>query len=261
MKTLVMKFGGAAVAHTHCFGQIADIIIDRSKSYDNIIVVISAMGDSTNQLIALAKQVNPNPPSREYDMLISVGERVSMSLLAMALHLKNQDAASFTGSQAGIITSNSHTEAHIIEVRPYRLLNRLEKNHIVIVAGFQGVSKHGDITTLGRGGSDTTAVALAAALSAEKVEFLKDVEGIYDKDPHLYSNAFLYPEINYQKALDLTLNGAKVLQSRAVVLAQKNRIPLHVLSFNKFFDSSHKGTWVRDNSLSRLEQPIYEEDI
>ncbi|MFN4174875.1 MAG: aspartate kinase, partial [Parachlamydiaceae bacterium] len=176
-RTLVLKFGGASVAEPEHFSKIADIILYRKKEFNNIVVVVSAMGDTTNKLIDLAKKVNPNPPRREYDMLVSVGERISISLLAMALALKGQDAISFTGSQSGIITTEEHSEARIIDVKPNRLQPHLQAGKVVIVAGFQGVSKSGEITTLGRGGSDTTAVALAVALKAEKVEFYKDVIG------------------------------------------------------------------------------------
>src|ERR1700733_7657312 len=170
-KTLIMKFGGAAVKTPESFSCLADLIIKRSQNYPRIAIVVSAMDGMTDQLIALARLVHPSPPSREYDMLVSTGERVSISLLAMALFAKGREAVSFTGSQSGIITSNQHSEARIIDVRPSRLLPCLEKNKYVIVAGFQGVSKEKEITTLGRGGSDTTAVALGIALKAEKVEF------------------------------------------------------------------------------------------
>ena len=175
MKTLVMKFGGAAVATPQHFSKIADIILQRLKEYNRIAVVVSAMGDTTNQLISLATQVNDTPPRREYDMLVSVGERISISLLAMALAAKKHSAVSFTGSQSGIITCSNHSEARIVDVKPHRLLPVLDSGSVVIVAGFQGVSKQGEITTLGRGGSDTSAVALAIALGAIKVEFYKDV--------------------------------------------------------------------------------------
>jgi len=163
MKTIVMKFGGASVAEPESFALIADIICKRSKFFDRCVVVVSAMGDTTNKLIELAHKVSPHPPKRELDMLVSVGERISISLLAMALSSASKEAISFTGSQSGIITCNDHTEAKIVDVRPSRILAQLTKNKIVIVAGFQGVSLDGEITTLGRGGSDTSAVGLAGA--------------------------------------------------------------------------------------------------
>jgi aspartate kinase len=231
MKTLIMKFGGASVATPEQFSKIADLIIARFKIFKRIVVVVSAMGNTTNELIALAKKVHPEPPKRELDMLISVGERISISLLAMALSLKNKEGISFTGSQSGIITSPNHTDATIIDVRPHRLIKELDEEKVVIVAGFQGVSRQGEITTLGRGGSDTTAVALGVALQAEKVEFYKDVEGIYSEDPKKNPDAEFFPELNFSEALEIVEKGAKILHPRAIRLAQKNALPLHVLSF------------------------------
>lgn len=252
--TLVMKFGGASVSSPERFSRIAEIIVSRRTAYPKIVVVLSAMGNTTDELIALAKRVHPNPPQREYDMLITVGERISISLLAMALSLKQQQAISFTGSQSGIITTDRHTEARIIDVRPKRLLDPLNQGQIVIVAGFQGVSRQGEITTLGRGGSDTTAVAIASALKAEKVEFYKDVNGVYDRDPKCDSSAELLPRLTYDEALEVISRGAKVLHDRSVVLASKNSIPLHVRSFS---DDSHPGTYIDGECLSRS-QPLYE---
>ena len=174
---LVMKFGGASVREAKSFITIADLIIERAKVHQESVVVVSAMGGATDQLLTLAQEIHPEPPRRELDMLISVGERVSISLLAMALSLRGREAVSFTGSQSGIITCENHTDARIVDVRPSRLLPILKKGQIAIVAGFQGVSRTGEITTLGRGGSDTTAVALAVALDAPVVEFYKDVPG------------------------------------------------------------------------------------
>lgn len=231
MTTVVMKFGGAAVAHASCFARIAELVVERSKVYKHIAVVVSAMGDTTNDLLKLAREVHPNPPRREQDMLVSVGERISVSLLAMALDLKGIEAISFTGSQSGIITSPEHTEARILEVRPWRLLKQLEAGKVVIVAGFQGVSREGEITTLGRGGSDTTAVALGIALGADKVEFYKDVPGVFSEDPKKNPKAELFSNLSFNKALEITQKGAKVLHHRCVDLAAKNFLPLHVLSF------------------------------
>ncbi len=231
-KTLVMKFGGASVAAPENFATIASLISHRKKEYNRIIVVVSAMGDTTDQLIALAKQVHPNPPKREYDMLITVGERISISLLAMALSLQGQEAASFTGSQTGIITCPKHSDARIIDIRPHRVLPHLELGKIVIIAGFQGVSQGGEITTLGRGGSDTSAVAIAIALNADKVEFFKDVEGIFSEDPKINPNAILYPVLSYDEALKIVSTGAEILHPRCILLAKKNELPLHIRSFN-----------------------------
>lgn len=252
--TIVMKFGGAAVSSPEQFSRIAEIIVSRRTTYPKIIVVISAMGNTTNELIELAKRVHPCPPQREYDMLITVGERISISLLAMALSLKNQGAISFTGSQSGIITTDRHTDARIVDVKPKRLFAPLERGDVVIVAGFQGVSTNGEITTLGRGGSDTTAVALASALRAEKVEFYKDVCGIYDRDPKKYAHAELLSRLNYSEALDIISRGAEVLHDRSIELARKNQIPLHVRSFS---DEKHPGTLIDGGALPRTE-PLYE---
>lgn len=260
MKTLVMKFGGASVESPHSFEAVANIITQRAILYNRIVVVVSAMGNTTNQLLDLAKQVHPNPPKREVDMLVSVGERVSISLLAMALALKGKEAISFTGSQSGIITSNDHTEARIIAVKPHRILSQLENNKIVIVAGFQGVSKAGEITTLGRGGSDTSAVALGIALKAEEVEFYKDVQGIYSEDPKKNPNAIFYSELSYEKALDIMQTGSKVLHARAVALAQRNSLPLHILSFHDFNNEKTRGTMIQSPGERRNEHLTYEED-
>lgn len=256
MKTLVMKFGGAAVATPQHFLRVADIILERKKEYSSVAVVVSAMANATDQLIELAKQVNNDPPRREYDMLISVGERISISLLAMALAAKSHQATSFTGSQSGIITCPRHSDAKIVEVKPHRLIPILESGGIVIVAGFQGVSRKGEITTLGRGGSDTSAVALAAALKADKVEFYKDVDGVFSHDPKSFVAAEFYPFLTYNQALDITVSGAKILHPRAVALAQKNGIQLQVKSFLK----SGAGTLIADQTIARTSSPIYEEE-
>jgi aspartate kinase len=226
-----MKFGGASLATPAQFEAVSDLIVRRAQEYGRTVVVVSAMGKTTDELIALAKEINPSPPQREYDMLITVGERISMALLAMCIAKRNMHAISFTGSQSGIITSGDHTEAKIIDVRPRRILGSLESNKVVIVAGFQGVSAAGEITTLGRGGSDTTAVALGIALGAEKVEFYKDVAGIYAEDPKRNPEAELYSQMSYDAAIDIIAKGAKILHQRSLLLAKKNGIPLHVLSF------------------------------
>lgn len=255
-KTLVMKFGGAAVASPQHFSHIADVVLERLNHFSRIAIVVSAMGDTTNQLITLARQVHPNPPVREYDMLVSVGERISISLLAMALAAKGREAVSFTGSQSGIITCEQHSEARIVEVRPHRLLNPLEQGKIVIVAGFQGVSKKGEITTLGRGGSDTSAVALGLALEAAQVEFFKDVPGIYNNDPKKDPAAVMHQKLSYSQALDIVKRGAKVLHSRSIELAAKNGLPLHVLSFDS---CTVQGTWIHDDGCQRSLTPLFEE--
>ena len=255
MKTLVMKFGGAAVATPEHFSRIADIILNRKNEFARIVIVVSAMGNTTDQLIALAKQVHPNPPQREYDMLVSVGERISISLLAMALAAKGHEAVSFTGSQSGIITCPKHSDARIIEVRPHRLKPHLDEGKVVIIAGFQGVSKHGEITTLGRGGSDTSAVALAVALGAEQVEFYKDVPGIFNEDPKQNPQAILLPTLTYDEALDITTKGAKILSSRCLQLAQVNSLPLYIHTFHHPFPC---GTFIRGEG-ERPSVAVYEQ--
>ena len=259
MKTLVMKFGGAAVATPEHFSRIAALIESRMAHYQRIAVVVSAMGDTTNQLIALAKQVNPDPPRREYDMLVTVGERVSSSLLAMALAARELMAISFTGSQAGIITCGRHTDARIVDVRPSRILPYLEAGKIIVVAGFQGVSRDGEITTLGRGGSDTTAVALGVALGAEKVEFFKDVPGIFAEDPKRNPEAAFLDRMTYEGAWQLAVNGAKVLHARCIKLAGKNGVPLHVRSFYGETTDSGAGTVITQQDRPRSLIPLYED--
>ncbi len=259
MSTLVMKFGGASVATPEHFSKIADIIIARIKEHHRIAIVVSAMANTTDQLISLAKQVHPSPPRREYDMLVTVGERISISLLAMALAAKNYEAMSFTGSQSGIITCTEHTEARIVDVRPYRLLPHLEKGRVVIVAGFQGVSRCGEITTLGRGGSDTSAVALGIALKAQRVEFFKDVPGIFDEDPKLNPQARFRSQLTYEEALKIVNKGAKVLHPRCIMLAHKNGLPLSILSFQDFGLSESRGTLIADPHRKCGEQCHYEE--
>ena len=259
-QTIVLKFGGASVAAPESFSSIADIIIERKQAYKNVAVVVSAMGDTTDDLIALAHKVNPTPPRREFDMLISVGERISISLLAMALAAKNQEAVSFTGSQSGIITTNENGNAKIVDVKPKRLLPCLSEGKIVIVAGFQGMGTGGDITTLGRGGSDTTAVALAVALQATKVEFFKDVLGIYDKDPKKNKDAQLIQSLNYNDAIKIMEAGAQVLHSRCIHMAQKNNIPLKILSFNEY-KNEKIGTVISDTKQRRQDHYYYESDM
>lgn len=248
--SIVMKFGGASVATPEHFSRIADIIIEKKGKVDKLVVVVSAMGDTTDQLISLSKQVNPEPPRREYDMLISVGERISISLLAMALAAKGVEAVSFTGSQSGIITCECHSDAKILDVKPHRLLPYLEKGAIVIVAGFQGVSASGQITTLGRGGSDTTAVALGVALKSDCVEFYKDVPGIFSSDPKNDATAKQFASLNYEELLKILRSGSGVLHERSVELASRNSLPLKVLSFDAG-DYSMGGTIVQDSANVR----------
>jgi aspartate kinase len=256
-ETIILKFGGASVASTEQFSKIAEIILNKSLNY-RVVVVVSAMGDTTDQLLSLAKRVHPNPPPREQDMLVSAGERISVALLAMALNLKDKEAISFTGSQSGIITCTKHSDAQIIDVKPHRILKALDEGKIVIVAGFQGVSKEGEITTLGRGGSDTTAVALGVALRATIVEFYKDVEGIYSEDPKKNPKAILFPFLTFEEAVEIVEQGAKVLHPRCIYLAAKNGLPLKVLSFYDPCLRYHSGTKIGQTAEAREKLSIFE---
>lgn len=257
MKTLVMKFGGASVATPEHFFHVADVVIDRLRSYPRLAIVVSAMGDTTDELDLLARRVNPMPPRREYDMLVSVGERISISLLAMALAARGCEAKSFTGSQSGIITCRQHSNAMITDVRPRRLLEALAAQMVVIVAGFQGVSSDGEITTLGRGGSDTTAVALGVALGAERVEFFKDVPGVFSVDPKQDPDARLLPELSYEDAEKVVCNSGQVLHPRCLRLAAQNGIPLLVRSFHDALTTG-TGTLIRDVGSVSCVKPVYE---
>jgi len=261
MSSLVMKFGGASISNAKSFLKIAQIIIDRSKQFKKIIVVISAMGKTTNKLLALAKSVNDKPCKREQDMLISVGERISMSLLSMALQKKGMKSISFTGSQSGIITCCNHLEAKIIDVRPKRIIEALEKKQIVIVAGFQGVSNQKEITTLGRGGSDTTAVALAIALGCRGVEFYKDVDGIYDLDPKTNKNSKFFNELSYSQALKIIKkNKHSVLHPRCIKLASVNSISLIIRNFKNVQKNKNKKkfTIIGKETFQKQKEVVYE---
>lgn len=250
----VWKFGGASVAKPENFHKIADMVIERTRRSERIAIVVSAMGDTTDRLFELAKEVNPQPPRRELDMLVSVGERISVSLLAMALGARNKQAVSFTGSQSGIITTDRHSDARIVEIRPHRILSALEKGQIPIVAGFQGVSRKGEITTLGRGGSDTTAVALAVALQGTEVVFYKDVPGIFAADPKKDSSAPRLPRLSYAEAGRIAQGGAEVLHMRAVDLAMRNGIRLTVRSLLE------EGETVIGEGAERCEEMHFEQE-
>lgn len=250
-----MKFGGIAVQNPNSFANIAEIILNRAKCFDYVVVVVSAMGNMTDQLISLSKRVHPHPPQREHDMLISAGERVSISLLAMALDLKGVGAVSFTGSQSGILTTHQHCNARIVDVKPHRIIELQDQKKIAIVAGFQGVSKNKEITTLGRGGSDTSAVALGVALGADLIEFYKDVDGIYSANPKKNKNANLLDELTYEELLSIIDPDCPILHSRCVELAQKNCLPLRVRSF---FNLDAKGSLVQDSKKNNLNLKVYE---
>jgi aspartate kinase len=240
---VVQKYGGSSVADADGIKRVAKRIVDTRKAGHDVVVAVSAMGDTTDELVDLARQVSPLPPGRELDMLLTAGERISMALLAMAIANLGHQARSYTGSQAGVITDSTHGKARIIDVTPGRIRAALDEGAIVIVAGFQGVSQDTkEITTLGRGGTDTTAVALAAALNAEVCEIYTDVDGVFTADPRIVSTARRLPQISYEEMLEMAACGAKVLHVRCVEYARRYDIPVHVRS--SF--STNTGTWVSD---------------
>ena len=258
MALVVQKYGGSSVADADGIKRVAQRIVVARKAGDSVVVVVSAMGDTTDELRDLAKQVSPLPPGRELDMLLTAGERISMALLAMAIANLGLEGRSFTGSQAGVITDSAHGNARIIDVTPGRIQAALDAGAIPIVAGFQGVSQDTkDITTLGRGASDTTAVALAAALDADVCEIYTDVDGVFTADPRIVPGARRIPRISYEEMLEMAASGAKVLMLRCVEYARRYNIPIHVRS--SF--SNRDGTWVarmppQETENSEMEQAI-----
>jgi aspartate kinase len=250
---VVQKYGGSSVADADGVKRVAQRIVNTKRDGKQVVVVVSAMGDTTDDLIDLAQQVTPLPPGRELDMLLTAGERISMALLAMAIANLGHEARSFTGSQAGVITDSTHGKAKIIDVTPGRIEAAVAEGHIAIVAGFQGVSQDTkDITTLGRGGSDTTAVALAAALDAEVCEIYTDVDGVFTADPRIVPAARQVPQLSYEEMLEMAASGAKVLHLRCVEYARRYGIPIHVRS--SF--SQRTGTWIDDQEVDEMEQAI-----
>ncbi|MFZ3499260.1 aspartate kinase [Streptomyces sp. 5.8] len=252
MGLVVQKYGGSSVADAEGIKRVAKRIVDAKKNGHQVVVVVSAMGDTTDELIDLAEQVSPMPAGREFDMLLTAGERIAMALLAMAIKNLGHEAQSFTGSQAGVITDSVHNKARIIDVTPGRIRTALDEGNIAIVAGFQGVSADSkDITTLGRGGSDTTAVALAAALDAEVCEIYTDVDGVFTADPRVVKRAKKIDWINSEDMLELAASGSKVLLHRCVEYARRYNIPIHVRS--SF--SGLPGTWV-SNENPQGDEPV-----
>jgi aspartate kinase len=228
---VVQKYGGSSVQDADRIKKVAERIVRTRKEGHDVVVVVSAMGDTTDELTDLAEQVSPSPPAREMDMLLTAGERISNALVAMAIHALGADARSFTGSQAGMLTTSKHGDARIVQVNPGRLRSALDEGSIVLVAGFQGMSEDSkDITTLGRGGSDTTAVALAAALEADVCEIYTDVDGIFSADPRIVPNAAHLDTVTYEEMLEMAASGAKVLHLRAVEYARRYNVPLRVRS-------------------------------
>lgn len=245
---IVMKFGGTSVGDTDKIIKVAQRIINAKESGKSVVVVVSAMGHTTDELIELAKKVTKNPDRREMDMLLSTGEQVSIALVCMAIKEEGYNSISLTGSQAGILTDNVYTNAKILNINTSRILRELKKGKIVIVAGFQGITSTGDISTLGRGGSDTTALALAAALNAKYCEIYTDVDGVYTTDPNIVPEAKKIKTLSYEEMLELASSGAKVLHLRAVEFANKHNVVIHVRS--SFNDS--EGTWVMEENAKEI---------
>jgi aspartate kinase len=250
---VVQKYGGSSVADADSIKRVAKRIAAAKRAGDDIVVVVSAMGDTTDDLIDLAQQVSPVPPQREMDILLTAGERISMSLLAMAVNNLGVKAKSFTGQQAGVITDAVHGKARIVDVVPSRVRETIERGQVAIVAGFQGVTQEtNDVTTLGRGGSDTTAVALAAGLGADVCEIYTDVDGVFTADPRVVPAARKLDRVSYDEMLELAASGAKVLVLRCVAYARRFGVPVHVRS--SF--SNHTGTLVTDAKDADMEDPI-----
>ena len=240
-RLIVQKFGGSSVANPERIRRVAQRVVDTKRSGANVVAVVSALGDTTDELLQLASQITQQPPERELDMLMATGEQVSVALLAMAIHELGEDAVSFTGAQVGILTDGTHTKARIVAINAARIVPELAKNRIVIVAGFQGVNLNHDITTLGRGGSDLTAVALAQALRADVCEIFTDVEGVYTADPRIVPQARKLDTISYDEMLEMASLGAQVMQARSIFVAKRFGIPIHVRSDRKStrLNSSH----------------------
>ncbi len=250
MSIVVQKYGGSSVADAHKMKRVAERVMATRRAGHDVVVVVSAMGDTTDDLLALAKQVSPNPDRRELDMLLTAGERIAMALLSMAIRELGGDAISFTGSQSGIITNDRHVDARIIEVRPFRVQDELARGRIVVIAGYQGVSYRREVTTLGRGGSDTTAVAMAAALGAEYCEICSDVDGVYTADPRVVTGARRIGTLSYEETQELAESGAKVLNAQAVEFAKEKGIAIYARATASPLpgaDASADGTVVRQH--------------
>jgi aspartate kinase len=251
MALIVQKYGGSSVADTDSIKRVAKRIVETKQAGNDVAVVVSAMGDTTDDLIDQALSIDSNPPAREMDMLMTAGERISMSLLAMAIHAAGEQAYSFTGSQAGFMTDAQFGAAHIKSVKPQRVREVVDKHCVAIVAGFQGIDDGGEYTTLGRGGSDTSAVALAVALGADVCEIYTDVDGIFSADPRIVPTARRIPVIDYESMLEMASCGSKVLALRCVEYAQRFSMPLHVRS-----SFSHRtGTLIVPEGMEARELP------
>ncbi|WP_182049963.1 aspartate kinase [Changpingibacter yushuensis] len=255
MALVVQKFGGSSVADAASIQRVAKRIADTHEAGNDVVVVVSAMGDMTDDLIDLATKVTPDPPAREMDILLTAGERISMALLAMAVNEAGVEAHAYTGQQAGLLTDDKYGKASILGIVPERILRTIQSGAVAIVAGFQGVNSRNDVTTLGRGGSDTTAVAFAAALHADVCEIYTDVDGVFSADPRIVPAARQLKVMTYEETLELAAHGAKVLHLRAVEFARKFNVPLHVRS--SFSDK--EGTWIVSDNFSEqkaMEAPI-----
>jgi aspartate kinase len=250
--TVVMKFGGTSVGNPDRLKAVARRIVAEKENGGRVVAVLSAMGDTTDELVDLAHRISERPKPRAMDMLISVGERITCALGEMAIEDLGHEAISLTGSQAGIVTDTTHTKAKIVEVRAQRIHDALDEGKIVLVAGFQGVSTGQEITTLGRGGSDTTAVARAAALGAESCQIFTDVEGVYTADPRLVPGAYKLPVVTYEEMLEMSASGAKVMALRSVEFARNHGVRLHVRSTF----SEAEGTWIQKEDAKLLEKAI-----
>jgi aspartate kinase len=243
MPVIVQKYGGTSVGSVERIQAVADRVVRSREEGNDVVVIVSAMGDTTDDLMSMARQIAPVPEPRELDMLLTAGERIAMSLLGIAINARGCRAASYTGSQAGIITDTQHGAAKIVEIRPKRIAEALDAGNVVIVAGFQGLSSQYEITTLGRGGSDTTAVAMAAALGAEVCEIYTDVRGVFTSDPRVVEGARKIDRISYEEMLEFAAAGARVLHSRSVEYARRHGVRIHVRS--SFEDVP--GTWVQED--------------
>jgi aspartate kinase len=252
-KIIVQKFGGTSVADTDKIKNVAQTVIREKNNGNDVVVVVSAMGHTTDHLVKMAKDLNPNPSAREMDMLLSTGECVSIALLTMAIQAQGHKAVSFNATQIGILTENVHSKARIVDIKTEKLKKNLEEGNIIVVAGFQGVTEDGEITTLGRGGSDTSAVALAAALNAERCDIYTDVEGVYTTDPRVVKNASRLDVISYEEMLELAHAGANVLHPRSVETAKQCAVPLRVRSS---FKLENMGTLIVGVEKMEIHKPV-----
>lgn len=253
MALIVQKFGGSSVSDAAAIKRVAARVARTRTEGHDVVVVVSAMGDTTDELLDLAAQVTNEPPAREMDILLTAGERISMALLSMGIRAEGQEARAYTGQQAGVLTDSKYGKASIVGMVPDRILKTLENGQVAIVAGFQGVNDRNDVTTLGRGGSDTTAVALAASLNADVCEIYTDVDGVFTADPRVVRTARRIPVLSTEETLELASHGAKILHLRAVEFARRYNVPLHVRS--SF--SELEGTWVKNPTEEEpLEEPI-----